>query len=81
MKEPATDPYGWVKRVGTLITVPLILGLSPVVGCAIGWALDRVFGTKPLFTVLLLVIGFAAGIRETWDLVRRASSEEDRKRS
>lgn len=78
MKEPATDPYGWVRRVGSLISVPLILGLSPVVGGAIGFGMDRVLGTRPLFTILLLLAGFAAGVRETWFLIRK-TSENDRK--
>lgn len=70
MKEPSAD---WIKRVGMLMSVPLILGLSPVVGCAIGWAMDRVFGTRPVLTIVLLLAGFAAGVRETWFLIRRTS--------
>lgn len=60
-----------------LVQVPLILGLSPVIGCAIGWAIDRVFATRPIFTIILLIAGFAAGIRESWILIRRASSEDN----
>ena len=82
MDDPAADPYGWAKRVGTLVSIPMLLGVSPVVGAAIGWALDRFLGTRPVFTLILLGIGFAAGIRETWSLIRKASSEEeDRKPS
>ena len=75
--KPDPDLYGLVRRVGTLVTIPLILGLSPVVGCAIGWVMDRMFGTRPIFTIVLLLAGFAAGVRETWSLIQRAS--EDRK--
>ena len=78
MREPATDPYGWIKRVGTLISIPLILGLSPVVGCASGWALDRVFGTRPGLTIIGLLAGFVAGVRETWFLIRRTSGNGPR---
>ncbi len=73
MREPAKDPYDFFKRVGTLLSIPLVLGLSPVVGCAIGFGLDKLFHTSPVFTILLLVLGFAAGIRETWMLIRRSS--------
>ena len=55
--------------------IPLILALSPVVGCAIGWAIDRFLKTSPIFTLILLLAGFAAGIKETWTIVRRASSD------
>lgn len=61
------------KKVGTLISIPLILGISPVVGCAIGFGLDKGLGTRPVFTILLLLLGFAAGVRETWKLIRRSS--------
>lgn len=62
-----------------LISIPLILGVSPVVGGAVGVGLDRLLNTRPLFTILLLLAGFAAGVRETWNLIRRASAEDDRK--
>lgn len=81
MGDPAADPYGWVKRVGTLVSIPMILAVSPVVGGAIGWALDRLFGTRPIFTLVLLAVGFAAGVRETWSLIRKASSEEEDRKS
>ena len=73
---PTEDPYAWFRRVGSLISIPLLLGLSPVVGGALGWGLDRLFGTRPIFTALLLAAGFAAGIRETWRLIRKTSSEK-----
>ncbi len=79
MKVPS-DPYLWVRRVGTLISIPLVLGISPVIGCAIGWMIDRWLGTRPLATILFLGLGFAAGVRETWLIVQRAF-KEDRKES
>lgn len=79
MADPSADPYGWMKRVGTLVSIPTILAVSPVVGAAIGWVADRFFGTRPVFTLVFLLLGFAAGIKETWSLIRKASSEEDRK--
>ena len=77
MDDPSEDPYVWLKRVGTLVTIPMMLAVSPMVGGAIGWAADRLFGTRPLFTLVFLLIGFVSGIRETWSLIRKASSEEE----
>ena len=78
MKKPATESYGsWVRRVGTLLSIPLTLGLAPIVGCALGWVIDRWLKTQPIFTILLLFVGFISGIRETWILIRRATSEEE----
>ena len=42
-----------------------------VVGAAIGWGLDWLLGTRPILTVVLFVLGAAAGIRN----VSRASKE------
>lgn len=67
------DPYEMFKKVGTLLSIPLMLGVSPVVGCAIGFGIDKLFGTRPIFTIVLLLLGFAAGVRETWKLIRRSS--------
>lgn len=78
-RQPSTNSYEWARRVGTLLSIPLTLGLSPVVGCAIGWALDRLFHTRPIFILAGILCGFAAGIRETWVLIRRTSQEEKRK--
>lgn len=53
-----------------------------MVGCAIGWMLDRLFQSRPVFMLVGLLAGFAAGIRETWILIRRTSEDsekEDRK--
>jgi ATP synthase protein I len=50
-----------------------------VVGAAIGWAADRVFGTKPAFLILFFLLGVAAAV---WNVIRLtspkgASSERD----
>ena len=79
MKQSYPDSYAWMRRVGTLLSIPLTLGISPVVGCVLGWVMDRVFGTRPFITLVGLLAGFAAGIRETWMLIRRVSAEEDSK--
>lgn len=54
------------------ISTELIGGI--VVGCAIGWALDRWLGNeKPWFFILFFVLGAAAGIT---NVVRSASKEK-----
>jgi ATP synthase protein I len=36
---------------------------APFGGAVIGFVLDRLFGTKPLLTLLLLFVGFVVGFR------------------
>lgn len=34
-----------------------------VVGGAVGWGLDRLFGTRPILLIVLVLLGAAAGVR------------------
>jgi len=43
------------------MTLELVVG--GIVGAAIGWGLDELFGTLPLFLIVFILLGFAAGIR------------------
>lgn len=39
------------------------LSVGMVLGLAIGYGLDRLFGTLPVFLIVFALLGFAAGIR------------------
>ena len=43
------------------MVIELVTGM--VLGLAIGFGLDLVFGTRPIFLVIFALFGFAAGIR------------------
>ena len=43
---------------------------SVVVGAALGWGLDRLIGTRPLFLIAFFFLGVAAGV---WDVIRLTS--------
>lgn len=43
------------------MVIELVAGL--LIGFGIGYGLDRLFGTMPLFLVLFTLLGFAAGIK------------------
>lgn len=43
------------------MVIDLTAGVA--VGFAIGWGLDSLFGTKPLFLLAFVLLGFAAGVR------------------
>ena len=62
------DPLdGSVLGLGLRVGAELVAAL--LVGFAIGWGLDRVLGTRPIFMGLFLLIGGAAGVRNVWRLV------------
>jgi ATP synthase protein I len=61
----APTPLGVAFRFGTELLA------ATVVGGAMGWGLDWLFGTRPVLTVVLFMLGAAAGIRN----VMRVSKE------
>lgn len=73
-----------VRQIGLLSMIPFMLAVAPLIGYFIGRWLDGRLGTNPVLTVVLLLLGFAAGVRETVILVRRAgveAAEDDRMES
>jgi ATP synthase protein I len=53
-----------------------------IVGAAIGWGLDWLFGTRPFLTIALFLLGAAAGIRNvivaSREINRRIAAAEDK---
>ncbi len=54
-------------------SVGINLVVSTFVGLAIGYGLDKLFGTSPYLTVIFLILGIIAGFME---LVRVARKQE-----
>ncbi|HCZ11720.1 MAG TPA: hypothetical protein DHV16_05595 [Nitrospiraceae bacterium] len=54
-------------------SVGINLVISTFVGLAIGYWLDKLFGTSPYLTVIFLILGIIAGFME---LVRVARKQE-----
>jgi ATP synthase protein I len=54
---------GLAMRVGAELVAALLVGL------AIGWALDRWLGTRPVFLGVFILIGGAAGMLNVWRIV------------
>lgn len=57
------------------MTLELVVG--GMVGAAMGWGLDALFGTLPLFLIVFILLGLAAGIRT----VMRSAEEVQRKQA
>ena len=58
---------GRAMSLGFRAITELVVGLG--VGAAVGWGLDRLIGTLPLFMILFLFLGMAAGV---WNVMRIA---------
>lgn len=57
------------------IAVELVVGVA--VGGFIGWLLDQWLGTVPLFLIVFLVLGFAAGLRNLVGTARRMQQQAE----
>ncbi|HTM22951.1 MAG TPA: AtpZ/AtpI family protein [Kofleriaceae bacterium] len=66
------------KQVREVVTsmspsaVGIELALSVLLGLAIGWWIDGRLGTAPLFTLMFLGFGLAAGFRAVWRAALKA---------
>jgi F0F1-type ATP synthase assembly protein I len=71
------DRYARARQAGMLTTIPFLMAVPPIAGLFIGRFLDRKFGTQPAFTIVFLLLGFAAGVREVALVVKRANAPRE----
>ena len=57
------------------IVADLVVGIG--FGAAAGWYLDRYFGTAPWLMIVLLVLGFAAGLSNVIRTARKMQAEAE----
>ena len=73
-KEP-NKVTAW-RQIGLLSSIPFILALAPIVGYLLGQYLDNRFHTRPWLSVVLLALGFVAGVRETVNIIKLSQRED-----
>lgn len=72
---PEKETDDTTAKWGSGYMVGLNLVISVILGGAIGLGLDHLFGTKPFLMLIMIVLGFVAGMREIWIMI----SETDKK--
>jgi ATP synthase protein I len=75
--EPEKDRYNWARQMGLLSTIPFLMAVPPIAGLLIGRYLDKRFNAYPVFTIIFLLLGFAAGVREVALVIRKANAPTD----
>jgi ATP synthase protein I len=58
--EPRADEHFTQAHIAWRMVIELVAGIA--IGFGIGVGLDWAFGTRPIFLVLFIMLGFAAGV-------------------
>ena len=66
-------PGDWepLKLAALVSTVGIAMVIATFMGLYVGVVLDKRLGTSPLFTLLFLILGIAAGFWNLWKLAKR----------
>jgi ATP synthase protein I len=75
-KKGFADYFGVSDSALRLSSVGLMLVFSTFIGFGLGWLLDKVLKTRPLFTILLLLLGIVAGFINVYRAVK-AEGDKD----
>ena len=71
------ERYRWARQAGLLGTIPFLLAVPPIAGVFIGKWIDGKLGTSPAFTIVFVILGFVAGIREVANVMKKANRDSD----
>jgi len=68
----------FIRMIGVLSTVGMVLVFATVIGLFIGLKLDKWLGTSPWLTALFLFLGIFAGFRNLFLYAKRGSDSFDK---
>ena len=69
--------YNWARQIGLLSTIPFLMAVPPIAGLLIGRYLDKRFNAYPVLTIILMLLGFVAGVREVRNVIKKANAPTD----
>lgn len=64
------DQNPW-RELGFVLTIAFTFPAAVLIGYGIGWWLDSKLGTRPLFSLIFLGLGFAAALLELFRWLKR----------
>jgi len=74
---PSKDPSG-LRSAATLLAIPSLLIISPLVGFFLGDLGDKRFHTSPWLALTGLAFGFVAAGREVWIIYKKYLDTQER---
>jgi F0F1-type ATP synthase assembly protein I len=75
--DPKRDRSG-MRSAATLLAIPSLLIISPLVGFFLGDLGDKRFHTSPWLALIGLAFGFAAAAREVWIIYKKYLETQER---
>ena len=76
-KKGFAEYFGISDSAMRLSSLGLTLVFSTFIGFGLGWLLDKLLKTNPLFTILLLLLGIVAGFINVYRSVKIEQEPED----
>ncbi len=73
MDDKKDEKPEYLRQVGLLSSIPILMVVGPLVGYFIGGWIDGWAGTDPWFKIILIVLGFVAAGKEIYNIVRRVN--------
>jgi ATP synthase protein I len=70
--------YRYLRLAGSMGTIPIMLGVGPLVGFFAGRWLDGRLGSSPWLMIVMIALGFAASVRYVVRLLRQVQKDMDR---
>lgn len=74
-KDKKLGPAWQIALNATTLGIHIVA--ATFIGFACGWYLDKWLDTKPLLTIIMLVLGVAAGFKNVFEEVRKIQRMDD----
>ena len=71
------DIYRWIRTAGLLALIPIVLACGPLGGYLIADILIKKFNLPGSTTVICVILGFVASLRETIRIIKIALNTKE----
>lgn len=68
---PDDQSANLATQLGLALSIPTLLAAGPLVGYGLAWLIRRWTGWGPWVTMVMVLLGIAAGIREVVQVIKR----------
>jgi ATP synthase protein I len=65
------DKKGNLKGFLSVASVGIMMVAATLIGFAAGFYIDKIFSTKPFFTIIFTILGVAAGFKNIYTTIKK----------